>query len=61
LTTVVFRVLVSTETKGAATTGAVVDWVVVVLDEEDCANALPVINVTVIVATSKDLIISGCS
>jgi hypothetical protein len=60
---VVFWLLVSTETAGAGMTGVVVDWVDVVLEEEDCANAPPVINVTAIVAASKDLIMSnspGC-
>ncbi len=54
----VFWLLVSTETAGAGMTGAVVDWVVVVLEEEDWAKAAPDINVTAIVATSKDLIMS---
>src|SRR5271170_317402 len=45
LTLVVFWLLVSVETTGAGMMGVVV-CVVVVLEDEDCAKALPVISVT---------------
>jgi hypothetical protein len=58
LTLVVLWLLVSVETTGAGMTGVVV-CVVVVLEEEDCANAPPVTSVTAIAAASKVLIISN--
>jgi hypothetical protein len=52
---VVVRRLLSTEPdRGRA--GAVVDWVVVEVEDDDCAKAPPVINVRTVVAASKDLI-----
>lgn len=48
--------LVSVDVTGIGATGVVV-VVVVELEDEDCANAAPVIKVTVIVAASKALII----
>jgi hypothetical protein len=54
LTVVVFSLCVSTD-EGDGATGVVV-CMVVVLDEEDCAKALPVIRATAIVGTSKCLI-----
>jgi hypothetical protein len=56
LTVVVFWLLVSVATTGAGMTGVVVDCVVVVLEEEDCAKAPPVMSVTASVAANKDLI-----
>jgi hypothetical protein len=61
LTEVVFWLLVSVATTGAGMTGVVVDCVVVELEEEDCANAPPVMSVTASVAANKDLIMSNNS
>jgi hypothetical protein len=57
LTLVVFWLLVSVETTGASTTGAVDVSVIVVLEEEDCAKAPPVMSVASTAAASKDFII----
>lgn len=56
LPVVVFWLLLSVETTGAGMTGFVV-CVVVVLEDEDCAKAAPVISVTAIVAASRVFII----
>jgi hypothetical protein len=62
LTLVVFWVVVSTSTRGAMTTGAAVDWVVVVVEDEDCAKAPadipPVTKAAANVAASGNLVIS---
>jgi len=57
LTLEVRSLLVSVDVSGIGRTGVVVVWVVVELEDEDCAKAAPVINVTAIVAASKAFII----
>jgi hypothetical protein len=47
------------ESDGIGATGAVVDCVVVELEDELCARATPVVNATAMVAASKVLIMSG--
>jgi hypothetical protein len=47
------------ESDGIGARGVVVDCVVVELEEELCARATPVVNVTAIVAASKVLIMVG--
>ena len=58
-TLVVFWLLVSMATVGAAGIGVDVVCVVVVLEDEDCAKEPPVISAMVIAAASKDLIMSS--
>jgi hypothetical protein len=50
--------LVSVDVTGSGRTGVVVVWVVVELEDEDCAKATPVIKATAMVAASKAFIIS---
>ena len=57
LTLEVRSLLVSDEVIGIGTTGVVVVWVVVELEDEDCAKSAPVIKVTAIVAAIKALTI----
>jgi hypothetical protein len=59
LTLVDFWLLVSVEVDDGRTTGGVVDWVVVELEDELCAKAVPVIKEATIVAASRVLIISN--
>ncbi len=58
LALVVFWLLVSTETDGATTTGAVVDKVVDELEDDVSARATPLIMETASVAARKVLIMS---
>jgi hypothetical protein len=59
LTVVDFWLLVSVEVTGAGMAAGIVVDVVVVLEEEDCADAAPVISVTASVATNQDFIMSN--
>jgi hypothetical protein len=59
LTVVDFWLLVSVEVTGAGMAAGIVVDVVVVLEEEDCAYAAPVISVTASVATNQDFIMSN--